>query len=236
MRSASSAATPISDGDILAEIAPCFVGDAADASARTDTVVLACTHYPLLLDRLIEARALAGRVDRPGARDRAPRLGSARPASGDIVQSGAEMIFTSNRAHGLSARADAVLRRPRSGLTLRRDGALLGFAVVIACKVIAMPDTATPLNRLRQLWREGRPAFGAIATIPSVQTVQIMARSLDWIIVDLEHGPIGSDRSACDDRGDDGHAVHAAGADRGERAVACESADGYRRASASISR
>lgn len=51
--------------------------------------------------------------------------------------------------------------------------------------------TPAPLNRLRQLWREGRPTFGAIATIPSIQTVQIMARSgLDWIIVDLEHGPI----------------------------------------------
>ena len=48
-----------------------------------------------------------------------------------------------------------------------------------------------PLNRLRQLWQEKRPTFGAIATIPSIQTVQIMARSgLDWIIVDLEHGPI----------------------------------------------
>jgi 4-hydroxy-2-oxoheptanedioate aldolase len=51
--------------------------------------------------------------------------------------------------------------------------------------------TPAPLNRLRKLWREGRPTFGAIATIPSIQTVQIMARSgLDWIIVDLEHGPI----------------------------------------------
>ena len=48
----------------------------------------------------------------------------------------------------------------------------------------------TPLNRLRKEWREKRPTFGAIATIPSVQTVQIMAQSLDWIIVDLEHGPI----------------------------------------------
>ena len=38
----------VSDADILAEIAPCFV----DGDARTDTVVLACTHYPLLLDRL----------------------------------------------------------------------------------------------------------------------------------------------------------------------------------------
>ena len=51
--------------------------------------------------------------------------------------------------------------------------------------------TPAPLNRLRQLWREGRPTFGAIATIPSIQTVQIMARcGIDWIIVDLEHGPI----------------------------------------------
>ncbi len=53
------------------------------------------------------------------------------------------------------------------------------------------PAKPAPLNRLRQLWREGRPTFGAIATIPSIQTVQIMARSgIDWIIVDLEHGPI----------------------------------------------
>jgi 4-hydroxy-2-oxoheptanedioate aldolase len=48
----------------------------------------------------------------------------------------------------------------------------------------------TPLNRLREAWRQKRPTFGAIATIPSIQTVRIMAQSLDWIIVDLEHGPI----------------------------------------------
>ena len=54
-----------------------------------------------------------------------------------------------------------------------------------------MPETVTPLNRLRKEWREGRPTFGAIATIPSIQTVRIMAAcGLDWIIVDLEHGPI----------------------------------------------
>lgn len=93
----------ISDGDILAELTPCFVGDAADADARTDTVVLACTHYPLLLDRLQRlapwpvdwidpAPAIARRVS--------DLLG---PHSGDIVQSQAEMIFTSNRAHGLGA-------------------------------------------------------------------------------------------------------------------------------------
>jgi 4-hydroxy-2-oxoheptanedioate aldolase len=47
------------------------------------------------------------------------------------------------------------------------------------------------LNRLKSLWREGRTALGAIATIPSVQTVQILARSgLDWILIDMEHGAV----------------------------------------------
>jgi 2-keto-3-deoxy-L-rhamnonate aldolase RhmA len=42
------------------------------------------------------------------------------------------------------------------------------------------------LNRLKTLWHEGRAALGVIATIPSVQTVQIVARSgLDWILIDL---------------------------------------------------
>jgi len=40
---------PVGDAAIAAEIAPCFRdGDAR----RTDTVVLACTHFPLLLDRI----------------------------------------------------------------------------------------------------------------------------------------------------------------------------------------
>ncbi|MGL5447122.1 MAG: glutamate racemase, partial [Rhabdaerophilum sp.] len=43
----------VEDDAIAAEIAPCFVENGA---RRTDTIVLACTHYPLLLDRL---RALA---------------------------------------------------------------------------------------------------------------------------------------------------------------------------------
>lgn len=37
------------DAAFANEIAPCFV---EEAGARTDTVVLACTHYPLVLDRL----------------------------------------------------------------------------------------------------------------------------------------------------------------------------------------
>ena len=40
---------PAPDAAIAAEIAPAF---ADDGSRRTDTVVLACTHFPLLVDRL----------------------------------------------------------------------------------------------------------------------------------------------------------------------------------------
>src|ERR1700712_4043863 len=43
----------VSDRAILAEVAPCFMGDGEADPARTDTVVLACTHFPLLMDRLI---------------------------------------------------------------------------------------------------------------------------------------------------------------------------------------
>jgi glutamate racemase len=39
----------VSDMEIAAEIAPCFVGA---GGKRTDTIVLACTHYPLLLERM----------------------------------------------------------------------------------------------------------------------------------------------------------------------------------------
>lgn len=39
---------PVADAEIAAEIAPCFVDS---DGRRTDTVVLACTHYPLLTAR-----------------------------------------------------------------------------------------------------------------------------------------------------------------------------------------
>ena len=40
----------IDDAAVAAEIAPCFV---EKGGRRTDTVVLACTHYPLLIDRFV---------------------------------------------------------------------------------------------------------------------------------------------------------------------------------------
>lgn len=42
----------VSDDAIAREIAACFVHDTKGGGAHTDTVVLACTHYPLLLDRI----------------------------------------------------------------------------------------------------------------------------------------------------------------------------------------
>jgi glutamate racemase len=89
----------ISDETLWSEIASCFVGDTDDDSARTDTVVLACTHYPLLLERLTAlapwpvdwidpAPAIARRV--------ADLLGQ---RGGDAGRAGAEMIFTSGRRH-----------------------------------------------------------------------------------------------------------------------------------------
>jgi glutamate racemase len=92
----------VNDRQISAELKPCFVGDGERDSARTDTIVLACTHYPLLMDRLVRlspwpvdwidpAPAIARRVT--------DLLG---PASGDADSAGAQMIFTSGRPHQLS--------------------------------------------------------------------------------------------------------------------------------------
>ena len=85
---------PVADDLIAREIAPCFV----DAGGRrTDTVVLACTHYPLLLERLTRlarwpvtfidpAPAIARRVvDLIG-----PKGDAQAPAP-------ARMVFTSDR-------------------------------------------------------------------------------------------------------------------------------------------
>jgi glutamate racemase len=93
---------PATDAAIAAEIARCFV---ARGERRTDTVVLACTHYPLLLDRLQQlspwlvafldpAPAIARRVvDLLGA----PAAGS-RPGT-------ARLVFTSGQPPTLALAA-----------------------------------------------------------------------------------------------------------------------------------
>lgn len=107
----------VGDHDLLAEIAPCFVGDAADAGNRTDTVVLACTHYPLLLDRLTAlapwpvdwvdpAPAIARRV--------ADLLGP----GGGRQRGHDRMIFTSGRSHALAHALMSFFGRTSGGLPL----------------------------------------------------------------------------------------------------------------------
>jgi glutamate racemase len=92
----------VSDRDIAAELAPCFVGNPRDPSARTDAIVLACTHYPLLFDRLIKlAPWEVAWIDPAPAIAR--RVGDLlKTPLGETDQAGAEMIFTSNKPHNLS--------------------------------------------------------------------------------------------------------------------------------------
>jgi len=99
---AALSGSEVSDAQISAELAPCFVGAGEDAAVRTDTIVLACTHFPLLMDRLVRlapwqvawidpapaiARRVANLLKTPGS---------------EADHSGAEMIFTSGRPHTLS--------------------------------------------------------------------------------------------------------------------------------------
>jgi glutamate racemase len=104
---ASLAETALSGGDvpdaqIAAELAPCFVGADEDETARTDTIVLACTHYPLLLDRFV--RLAPWPVDwidpAPAIARRVAHLLRSPVGKADLA--GAEMIFTSGRPHVLS--------------------------------------------------------------------------------------------------------------------------------------
>ena len=92
----------VGDEAIAAELAPCFVGDGAGDKARTDTIVLACTHYPLLMDRLVRlAPWPVDWIDPAPAIAR--RVSDLLPPPGDESDSaGAEMIFTSRRPHTLS--------------------------------------------------------------------------------------------------------------------------------------
>ena len=87
---------------ISAELAPCFVGEGKNDLARTDTIVLACTHYPLLMDRF--SRLAPWPVDwidpAPAIARRVADL--LKAPGGEADHAGAEMIFTSGRPHTLS--------------------------------------------------------------------------------------------------------------------------------------
>lgn len=85
----------VPDALILREAAPCFV---EEAGARTDTVVLACTHYPFLRDAL--ARVAPWPVDwidpAPAIARRVVQL--VGPRQGDAAPGRRHAVFTTGRA------------------------------------------------------------------------------------------------------------------------------------------
>ncbi len=55
----------------------------------------------------------------------------------------------------------------------------------------ASDQTPHPVNPLKARWRAGEATYGVLVTMPSVPMMQLLARAgFDWLIVDMEHGPI----------------------------------------------
>jgi glutamate racemase len=102
---------PASDEHVAAEIAPCFV---ERDGRRTDTVVLACTHYPLIAHRFEKLAPWPVRTIDPApaiARRVADLLGPPVPGAKPLP---AQAVFTSGRkppaalgAFGLTEKAPA---------------------------------------------------------------------------------------------------------------------------------
>jgi glutamate racemase len=98
---------PVADADISEEIAPCFV---VRHGRRTDVVVLACTHYPLLRERLVKLAPWPVDFIDP-APAIARRVGQLLPAAGAGERGAglAPAIFTSGASP--SAAMEEVLAR-----------------------------------------------------------------------------------------------------------------------------
>lgn len=125
MAEAELAGTPVADEALRAEIAPCFV---ADGGGRTDVVVLACTHYPLLLGRLTllapwpvtwldPAPAIARRVvqliGEPDPGEREPAAGLAVFTRGEGVNAALRAELAARGLGEVRTAATAGIGRPR---------------------------------------------------------------------------------------------------------------------------
>jgi len=86
---------PVPDSAIMAEYAPCFVDNGA---GRTDTVVLACTHYPLLIDRLRTLSPWPVAFLDPAAAIARRVVDLLGPASGAASTNTPQFVFTSGQA------------------------------------------------------------------------------------------------------------------------------------------
>lgn len=85
---------PVADQAIAAEIAPCFVENGTE---RTDIVVLACTHYPLLIERMrrLAPWPVAFLDPAPAIARRVVEL--VGPAQGRMAARTAHAVFTAGR-------------------------------------------------------------------------------------------------------------------------------------------
>jgi glutamate racemase len=99
----SAGGSAVEDCAIASEIAPCFI---EDGGAKTDVVVLGCTHYPLLLDKL-DALALWPVTWLDPAPAVARRIANVLAEQGHVVGVGAKrgpgiIKFTSGRTPSAS--------------------------------------------------------------------------------------------------------------------------------------
>jgi glutamate racemase len=106
----------VEDAEIAREIAPCFV---EHDGRRTDQVVLACTHFPLLIDHFIRlapwpvafvdpAPAIARRVDSLlGARAAPRQPGALAPAIFTSGRPASPELQKALRRHGLTATSES---------------------------------------------------------------------------------------------------------------------------------
>ena len=91
---AALAGEAVNDHEIRTEIAPCFV---EDGSERTDTIVLACTHYPLLLDRFERLAPWPVRWIDPAPAIARRVVELVGPTTGAAAPAQTHAIFTSGR-------------------------------------------------------------------------------------------------------------------------------------------
>jgi glutamate racemase len=92
------AGAPVPDAAIGAEISPCFIAD----SARTDTIVLACTHYPLLTARFERVAPWPVRWLDPAAAIARRVTDLIGPAVAEPDPSPSHIVFTSGKASPIS--------------------------------------------------------------------------------------------------------------------------------------
>jgi glutamate racemase len=86
---------PVEDAAIAEEIAPCFV---EVDGRRTDTIVLACTHYPLLLPRLEQLAPWPVNFMDPAPAIARRVVELTGPPAGADAPPGAQILFTSGQA------------------------------------------------------------------------------------------------------------------------------------------